>query len=151
MVWGCISYFGVGKLYRCTGNVNTAAYQEILNGPLEDTIYEQMLNPDSVIFQQDNAPCHKSKGSMTTIKELGVSILDWPAQSPDMNIIENVWAYLEYKIRKISPLPTNLDKLWEALEEAWYSIEIDFIQNLYRSFEERIVTLQKCRGGYTRW
>ena len=88
---------------------------------------------------------------MTTISELGINVLDWPAQSPDMNIIENVWAHLETKIRKQHPLPTNLDQLWEALQEEWYSIDLDFIQNLYRSFSERVKVLQEVKGSYTRW
>ena len=151
MVWGCITFYGVGMLHRCTGIVNTAVYQGILNGPLQESLDGRGLEREHVIFQQDNAPCHKSRGSMTTISELGINVLDWPAQSPDMNIIENVWAHLETKIRKHHPLPTNLDQLWEALQEEWYSIDLDFIQNLYRSFSERVKVLQEVKGSYTRW
>ena len=42
---------------------------------------------------QDNASCHTAKSVKTFLSEEGVTVIEWPAQNPDMNPIENVWSY----------------------------------------------------------
>ena len=51
-----------------------------------------------LIFQQDGAPAHKSKLVEQYFEEKGIEILPWAAQSPDINVIENVWAEMKKKI-----------------------------------------------------
>ena len=52
--------------------------------------------------------------------------MQWSPQSPDLNIIEGVWDYLdEEKVQK--RMPTNLDHLWNVFEEAWNIIPQDYI------------------------
>ena len=47
-------------------------------------------------FQQDNAPCNTSKVVKTFINEQQIDLLEWPAKSPDLTPIENVWALLRW-------------------------------------------------------
>ncbi len=42
------------------------------------------------IFQQDLAPVHTAKSTKSWLNDHGVGVLDWPANSPDLNI-ENLW------------------------------------------------------------
>ena len=43
-----------------------------------------------------------------------LTVMDWPPQSPDLNIIEAVWDHLDREINK----GQSKDKLWEVLKEA---------------------------------
>lgn len=61
MIWGCISYHGVGRLHFIQGTVNADVYIDILKTALIPTIAEQYRNIKSCIFQDDSAPCHRAK------------------------------------------------------------------------------------------
>ncbi|THU76222.1 hypothetical protein K435DRAFT_705308 [Dendrothele bispora CBS 962.96] len=68
-----------------------------------------------------------------------------------MNIIENVWAYVEHRVRRRVPLPKNTEELWTALKEEWYGLDMSYINNLYNSLPNRIKCLHQANGGPTRY
>ncbi|GFW37210.1 transposable element Tcb2 transposase [Trichonephila clavipes] len=53
-----------------------------------------------------------------------VGHLDWPPQSPDLNIIEHLWGYLESKLRARFPPPSTISALETALHEEWLHIPL---------------------------
>jgi len=75
------------------------------------------------IFQDDNAPCHASKQTKGWKEAKLIRMLPWPAQSPDLNPIENLWNELETRIRKHKPMPKNKADFFAALKEEWYKID----------------------------
>ncbi len=50
----------------------------------------QGLRDTDFIFQQDLAPAQTAKGTKSWFSDHGVTVLDWPANSPDLNPIENL-------------------------------------------------------------
>ena len=54
----------------------------------------------------------------TTDKTL--TVMDWPPQSPDLNIIQAVWDHLDRERNKGQP--KSKEDLWEVLKEALYNI-----------------------------
>ncbi len=60
------------------------------------------INQPSV-FMQDNAPCHTAKSVKTFPSEEDATVMEWPAQSPDINPIENVWKLLNEKVKEKNP------------------------------------------------
>ena len=42
------------------------------------------------IFQQYLAPCHLSKKVKTIFRKYKLNLLEWPGNSPDLNLIENL-------------------------------------------------------------
>ncbi|RXN06126.1 paired box and transposase domain containing [Labeo rohita] len=83
MVCGYIQYGGVREICRVDGNINSLRYQEIL------AAHYIPNHRRGQILQQNGAPSHTSASTSKFLKAKKVKVLqDWPAQSPDMNIIE---------------------------------------------------------------
>ncbi len=89
MIRAAMSSAGVGPLCFLKFTVNAAIYQEILVHfmlPSADKLYGDA----EFIFQQDLAPAHTAKSTKSGFNDHGVTVLDWPANSPDLNPIENL-------------------------------------------------------------
>jgi hypothetical protein len=67
-----------------------------------------------------------------------------------LNIIEQLWSVLEARVRNKFPPPTFLKQLEDdALQEEWYKIQLETVQNLYKSIPRRIMAVLKAKGGPT--
>ncbi len=119
MIWAAMSSAGIGLLCFLKSTVSTAIYQEIFEYFMLPSA--DKLNGDAdFIFQQDLAPAHTAKGTKSWFNDHGVTVLDWPANSPDLNPIENLWGIVKRKIRDTRP--NNADDLKAAIKATWASI-----------------------------
>jgi hypothetical protein len=150
-VWGCITSKGVGRLVKIDGIMTADKYIEILADGLLGTLEDHDLRLSDTLFMQDNDPKHTAKRTKEWLKVNKVKLLDWPAQSPDINPIENLWNIVDQKIRKRTNKPTNVGELWEAVQQEWNELDQQIIRNLYVSMTSRVAALKKAKGGYTKY
>ena len=118
--WGMIT--AEGPSYGSTiteGTVNLEVYAEILESSLQDTMAYYGLDKKTFRFQQDNARPHTSGATKRWFRHHGYSldtVLDWPAQSPDLNPIEHVWYQLKLRLNKYPTRATIISELEERIE-----------------------------------
>ena len=151
MVWGCITPYGVGCLHHIDGIMDAGKYITILNDNLLGTLCEYGVRIWAIYFQQDNDPKHTSKLTKAWFASNHIDVLAWPPNSPNINIIKNLWSHLERMVHARNPLPCNCNELWEVLQEEWMRIDMDYITCLYDSILDQVDAIRKASGGETRY
>jgi len=115
MVWDCMGWNGVGMLAEVEGKMNAEQYEDILNDHLLPSLAESGIDEEDIIFQQDNDPKHTSRRAREWFEEHNINVLDWLAQSPDVNFIEHLWGTLNKKLQAYENTPKGVWELWERV------------------------------------
>ncbi|GFV70187.1 hypothetical protein TNCV_2553311 [Trichonephila clavipes] len=70
---------------------------------------------------------------ITGLDSEGIQRLVWPARSPDLNPIENVWDALGRQVSGRNYPPTNKNSLIRALTEEWDKLPQQLLDNAVQS------------------
>ena len=100
---------------------------------------------------QDNARPHTARVTQAYLNDMNITVMEWPARSPDMNPIEHVWDLLKRKVKSRIPAPANVGELRIAVVEEWRRLSQETIDNIILSMPRRVETLIRARGGNTRY
>ncbi|GFX84040.1 transposable element Tc1 transposase [Trichonephila clavipes] len=101
------------------------------------------------IFQQDNDPKHKARNVKMWCLFHCKQQLHTPPQSPDINVIENLWATLETEVQKHQI--RNKAHLKQVLQEEWDKISPDTTKKLVESVPRRLEDIIKAKGHATKY
>jgi hypothetical protein len=144
MVWG--AFYGAGELLRlgrdpdgARGGYTAASYVGVLDEELP-----RIWKPD-LLFMQDNAPIHTSRLAREWLAEQGITVLEWPPYSPNLNPIEHVWFRLKKHVYEVRPDIESVggsderiqQLLYEALERAWAMLPPGYMESLVRGMYRR--------------
>ena len=148
MVWGCVSSSGIGRLQKIKTRMDSKLYVNILETNLFQSAQDMGIK-DNFIFQSDNDPKHTSKYTNAWIRQKDIETLEWPAQSPDLNIIEHLWEFVDRNI------PSNKRKSMvifkNAIFENWKNIPQQLIDNLVESVPKRLQAVIDANGMNTKY
>ncbi len=124
--------------------VNAAIYQDILEHFMLSSA-DKLYGDADFIFQQDLAPAHTAKSTKSWLNDHGVTVLDWPANSPDLNPTENLCGIVKRKMRDTRP--NNTDDLKAAIKATWASVTPEQCHSLIASMPRRIDAAINAKGG----
>lgn len=150
MFWGCFSWYGLGPLVSLQDSVTGERYAEVLKKYAIPSCYELIPN-DKGILQEDNAPPHRAKVATAVRNSANIRVLRWPSQSPDLNLIENLWQEIKFKLRSDPNKPTSLSDLEFKVEAIWNTISTEFIHKLVNGMPRRIQACIAAEGGATKY
>ena len=142
MFWGAIRLDGRKMLVKCPNTLTSSSYLDILKD------YNKKLHFPRLVFQQDNEPTHKASIIKNFFRENEWEVLDWPPYSPDLNIIENLWATVKKRLTKQS---VSWESLEEKVQEIRNSIELETVQKLYNSIPDCLEAIASSNGFISRF
>lgn len=147
-VWGCFSFHGFGTLYLFTHNLNAEKMLKIYRRALLKSAKKWFESDnESWILQEDNDPKHRSRLCTVWKAENDIETLDWPAQSPDANPIENVWSIIKRKLQ--GKRVYTLKQLCYHIRAIWRSLPQQYAENLVESMPKRCQRILDNNGDWT--
>lgn len=163
MFWDAFCFNQRTSLYPMLGDPE-AARGGVTSRVVLECLQEQLptIVEPGLLFAQDNASTHTARIVQNWLRgwavENGLTLVDWPPFSPDLNPIENLWKLLKEGIYKRYPglaiAPKNADSLqWlcEASVEMWEELQEELMNNLLETMPHRIKAIIKHNGWYTKY
>ena len=150
MAWACFSWKGRGALeFLDQGEMmNGVRYRRILEEKLELFMHQHQTSH----FLQDGAPCHRSKVVSEWFRERpNITLIDWPGNSPDLNPIENCWAWMKAQLENCKA--TSIPLLKVEILRLW-TLKMDdsqYLRNLVESMPRRLQAVLESSGNATKY
>ncbi len=146
MVWGCMSACGMGSLHIWKGTINAERYIQVLEQHMLPS-RRRLFQGRPCIFQHDNARPHTASITTSWLRRRRIQVLKWPACSPDLSPIENIWRIIKRKMRQRRP--KTVEQLEACIRQEWDNIPIPKLEQLVSSVPRRLQTVIKRRGDAT--
>src|SRR5271154_2007902 len=133
MFWGAVSIGTRSPFVPSTARMNSQGYYDILR----DTVipFQTRTQTRRFFLQQDNTPAHISKFTREFFYANSLKTFEWPANSPDLNPIENIWSILKRNVSERTP--TNLTELSQVASEEWQKISAEMVCKTILTMKKR--------------
>jgi hypothetical protein len=147
MVWGAIAHDFKSDLIKVEGTLNSDGYKKLIT---ESGVIDHMndrYGQKAWVFQDDGASAHRAKKTREFLAERCLILSTeghWPAHSPDLNVIENLWYILKTRMT-VSDCQTAND-IWLEAQRVWNEISIEEVNQLVDSFYYRLEAVIALNG-----
>jgi hypothetical protein len=149
MMWAGFSAVGKTKLAVLHGKQNSDDYVYTVSEFMLP--YAHQHYGTDFTFQQDGASIHRSKRTLEFFAEQEVRVLPWPARSPNLNPIENLWSIMSRHVYAYGRQFSSVCELKAALYEAWDAINMSVLLALIKSMPRRCKECIKKPGNKTHY
>jgi hypothetical protein len=167
-VYGGVGWEGRTMLHAVTGTTGMRSpYMKKIRGGKEvphvgvcaqeviDLFRDKLLAEIKSIFQHTHKGtwcaamdrCSSHKSAHSTLAEMGIRFLDWPAQGQDLSPIENVWSWLEYHLHLHDY--ANLDEFRQRMDAIWNTIDTKLLHHWCGSMHKRMRLCIQANGYNT--
>ena len=151
MIWAAITFTGMLDITVINGTLNKDNYLEDILKP--NVLPYKQAHPN-MVFQHDGAGPHRANIVKDWLRENDIEVLTWPAQSPDLNLIENLWNMLKEEVGPLNHIgPNQKEELVEVVNEAWSRIKRKrtVLTKLYNSMKKRLQEVIDKAGAQTKY
>ena len=149
MVWAAFSQLGKTDLVILEGRQDSRKYTTTLSNhllPFADRLYGKEF-----VFQQDNAAIHTSRTTKEFFRHYKINVMEWPALSPDLNPIENLWGILARRVYAHGREFENRTELIQEIRRCWDEIPPEELRRLVKSMKDRCAKVLRDGGGKTKY
>ena len=150
-VWACFCAGGQGYIYIFNENLDAALMRRILDANLIPSARLHFASdpPEQWFLLHDNDKKFHSRLVQELLHRNGVTCLDFPSYSPDLNPIENLWATLAREVEKNQC--DSIEELQDAIEEAWKTVDQEHMRKLAASMPQRCAAVIAANGWHTKY
>jgi hypothetical protein len=152
MFWGCFHGSTKGpKVFweKSWGSISAVTYGNYV----VPVVANYMHNHPGLVFQQDNAGAHDARATRQKLEQLGITVIDWPAYSPDLSPIESVWDIMKDWIEGVygDVERFNLAELRDYVAQAWDHVTSEQREELLNTMQARCQAVIDVNGLYTKF
>ena len=146
-----VGFFGntKGPIFFFDGTVNAKNYIKHMEKYLLPWWKELQIKP--LTMQQDNAPSHIADLTTQAFSKWGINLLEWPAQSPDLNPVENLWKMISDQVYANGRQFFSVGELQKAIKFAYRKINPEKLWSLVNSMGKRLIEVIKKCGNSTQY
>jgi transposase len=149
MVWAAFGHNGKSDIVFIDKRMDSNDYKELLESHLDNI--RKTIGSKNLLFQQDNAPIHRANATKDWFRAKKIQLLEWPALSPDLNPIENMWGILARRVYADGKQYVTVEELQKAIKAEWAKISIQDMRSLTTTMPNRIFELIRLEGGKTNY
>lgn len=149
-VWGAIQFNGFVALRIVSNNFDSEEYLQTILAVLPNFFNQNPYH----IWMHDNASIHKTAEIREFFAEQNIQKICWPARSPDLNLIENIWGLITRKLDRLVDKKgeaTSENELWRRVRYCASKIPKIVFKNLYKNIQTRLKIVYTKDGHYTKY
>ena len=132
------------NIFLIKGSLSKAHYQHKV---LNTEAIPLLRNHRGMELLHDGAQAHLARVTTAYLNANNVNAVDFPLNSPDLNITENSWDELNHYVRRTGAIPTTLNQLRAKILYKWNKLPQNYVQRYVTSMRRRSLAEAKRGGG----